>query len=337
MRQAVPPLAAAVSPRTIPRHRLRRALMSATVAVLAVCGIACRGAAAAERLDVPPGATLGALRLLSALVVDGAGDPGFGGFSGLEVSPDGTRLWAIGDRGTLLTARLVYDDAGRLAGLADRALAPLRDLGGTPVRDLRADSEGLARLPGGAFAVSFERTHRVLRYPGSPAATLPEQLPMPPGALALVANRGIEALTALADGSLLAIGEMIVTPEGGLHAAWLGGEGGWAHLAYVVPAQYRPTGAATLPDGDVIAIERRNPRLFVVGGRIVLIPRETIRPGAQIGGIELARLTPPLLNGNFEGIAAWRDPAGRTRILVISDDNFLPIQRTLLLEFVLVR
>lgn len=128
---------------------------------------------------------------------------------------------------------------------------------------------------------------------------------------------------------------MILTPAGGVHAAWLGGAGGWARLTYVADADYRPTGLATLPDGDVIAIERRNPVLFAVGGRIVLIPRETIQPGAAIGGFELARLTPPLLNANFEGIAAWRDPAGAIRLLVISDDNFLAVQRTLLLELVL--
>ena len=36
---------------------------------------------------------------------------------------------------------------------------------------------------------------------------------------------------------------------------------------------------------------------------------------------------------NMEGITAWRDENGDTRIAILSDDNYSRIQRTLLLEF----
>ena len=39
---------------------------------------------------------------------------------------------------------------------------------------------------------------------------------------------------------------------------------------------------------------------------------------------------------NMEGIAVHRNAAGETIITVISDDNFLLIQRTLLLQFAVV-
>jgi hypothetical protein len=50
---------------------------------------------------------LGGLRLRS-------GARGFGGFSGLDVSPDGTRLIAVSDFGRRKDERLVYSKDGRL-------------------------------------------------------------------------------------------------------------------------------------------------------------------------------------------------------------------------------
>jgi len=47
-------------------------------------------------------------------------------------------------------------------------------------------------------------------------------------------------------------------------------------------------------------------------------------------------LAPPQIADNFEGLAVdVRN--GRTRIWLVSDDNFLPQQRTYLLEFELVK
>ena len=39
---------------------------------------------------------------------------------------------------------------------------------------------------------------------------------------------------------------------------------------------------------------------------------------------------------NFEGLALRRDRAGRTLLYLVSDDNFVPLQRTLLLQFRLI-
>ena len=38
---------------------------------------------------------------------------------------------------------------------------------------------------------------------------------------------------------------------------------------------------------------------------------------------------------NLEGISVWRDDRNRTRITLISDDNFFLFQKTELVEFVL--
>ena len=38
---------------------------------------------------------------------------------------------------------------------------------------------------------------------------------------------------------------------------------------------------------------------------------------------------------NMEGLAAWRDPQGRIRVTLLSDDNFFVLQRTMFAEFIL--
>ena len=56
----------------------------------------------------------------------------------------------------------------------------------------------------------------------------------------------------------------------------------------------------------------------------------------MLNGEDLLRLDPPLRLDNFEGIAVQEDAAG-TLIYLISDNNFQPFQRTLLLQFRLPR
>ena len=50
---------------------------------------------------------------------------------------------------------------------------------------------------------------------------------------------------------------------------------------------------------------------------------------------EIARLAPPLTVDNMEALAIRRE-GGRTFIYLASDDNFSPLQRTLLMKFELM-
>ena len=59
-----------------------------------------------------------------------------------------------------------------------------------------------------------------------------------------------------------------------------------------------------------------------------------MKPGAVLDGHEIARLASPMLADNFEGMAL--EQHGTQRILwLVSDDNHLFFQRTLLLKFAL--
>ncbi len=311
----------------------------AMVLITSMLGLAVRAEVTAMPLTRDParpqGDQVGALIYAGGLWLNDDRD-GFGGFSGLDVSPDGSTLTALSDRSQLLTGTLVYDAAGRLTGLTRTTLAPLRDTNGRPPRGLQnGDSEDIARLPDGGWLVVFERRHRLLRYPGRPAASIPVPLAIPPAMGRLPDNRGVEALAVRPGGRILMIAETRIADDVPRHQAWLGVSGGWLALTYHAAPDHRPTAAASLPSGDLVVLERRDPSLFHLASRLVRVPAAQIRGGAVLEGTELATIEAPLPIDNFEGIAAWRDAAGRTRLLIISDDNFSPLQRTLLLQFVL--
>lgn len=258
-------------------------------------------------------------------------DERFGGWSDLLVSADGRRVTAISDRGRRLEATLDYDVTGRLVDFSAADLAPLLDLDGRRIRSKRdGDAEGLAPAEDGGFWVSFEQDHRLWHYPpdwGTPTE------PVPPRELVLAPrNSGIEALVRLADGRLLALTESFMTQRGTI--GWVGrGDGAWAMLTYETVAQFYPTAAALLPDGDVLVLERRFTLLAGASMRLVRIGRTAFVPGAAIKGDELALVQPPLTVDNMEGLAVRRGPAGETLLYVLSDDNFSSAQRTLLLMF----
>ncbi len=259
----------------------------------------------------------------------------FGGLSGLYVSSDGRRLRAISDRGTWFAAALTHDSRGRLVTVNSWRDAPMLTPAGKPVRGRQRDAEGLARSSGGTFLVSFERRHRIWRYPMAldappqPAAT-PRDLSDAP------ANGGLEGITVLSDGAVLGVTERHANEDGSLKG-WLMKNGTAHEIAYVPAAGFSPTGLATLPNGEVLLLERSF-ELLGMRARIVRLTRDRLREArrgakTRLHGETLAQLADPLPVDNFEGLALRRDRAGRTLLYVVSDDNFLPFQRTLLLQF----
>ena len=281
----------------------------------------------------PAQTTVGKLKYRGGLALTSP-DGNFGGLSDLRVSRDGARLLTIGDKGIRFSATLIYGADGNLVGVKDGDLGQLTGLDGQALRGRNeVDAEAMAPGAEGEMIVAFERDHRIWRYfPNNP---VPEPIPPPDELRHAPRNGGIEAMTLLLDGKLLLIAEDF--GKGGRNVAWVSSRDGWSVLTYAVDGGYQPTGAATLPNGDVLTVERRFNLREGAGGRIKHIPRESIQPGGHMEGTTIAELQSPLTVDNFEGIEARKDEAsGRTLIYLISDDNHNPLQRTLLLMFELI-
>lgn len=263
-----------------------------------------------------------------------ANDGRFGGWSDFDISEDGTRLTAISDRGFWFDATVEYDAHGAVTQLHEARLGQLLNLGGRRQPGLAGDAEGMSRAPDGSFFVSYERRHRIWLYPAAepPFSRSPRVVPPPPEARKIPENGGMEAIIRLPGGRLFALTEEL-TDDSGDTVGWIGDGRTWQKLTYVPGQDFKPTGAARLPDGDILVLERRFTRLGVPGARIARIKADDIRPGARLVGSELALIEPPLTLDNFEGITARRGPEGQTFIYVLSDDNYFFLQRTLLLSF----
>jgi len=262
--------------------------------------------------------------------------PNFGGWSDLHVSHDGRTLSAISDQGSWLTATIAYDAQGDLVGLQNGQIGSLRGLDGKPLANkIEADAEGMAAMPDGSWLVSFERNHRIWRYPtldGTPVAVnLPEDFARQPE------NGGVEALTVLADGRIIAISEEYSAIAGFL-VGWVGqpGAGGrydWQTFQYTRTPDFNPTALAPLPDGGFVMLERAFDRIRGVRVRVVRVEATELQPGATVHPRELAWLAPPVAVDNLEGISATKGPRGETLLWLSSDDNFSALQRNLLLLF----
>jgi hypothetical protein len=262
----------------------------------------------------------GGLRLTSP-------DRRFGGLSGLRVAADGRSLVAVSDHGYRLAFDLVYDGDGRLVGAGDAEIEALRGPKGGSLAELPAgNAEALAPADGGGLIIAFEIRPRLLTYP--PGGGVPVPVPSPPGLDRAPDNEGIEALTRLRTGRLLALTEGMRVSGG--NRGWIGGVAGWWEVTWRTSQGFQPTGAATLPDGDVLVLERR---ILPPGARVRRLAARDAVPGAVLDGTEIARLEGAMTVDNMEGIDARRNPAGEILVYLISDDNYAFYQRTLLMMF----
>jgi len=288
---------------------------------LAALGLA--GAAAA----VPqPAAEIVSLRLPYA----GAS----GGWSGIDVSPDGTRFWAVTDSGRSTSGTLLRRD-GLLTGIDAPPPRRLTGLDGRPDRGLAADAEGIDVDPAtGEVWISFEGVARLRRHSGPDlsASSLP---PVPP-AFVSDGNSGLEALARDGQGRAYTLPER---PAAGYGPATVfplfrldPATGDWDIAARLThDRDWLAVGADFGPDGAFYLLERR----FAGIAFASRIRRFDLEAGRGILGGTVVYRSPLGRHGNLEGMAIWQDKRGRLRAVMVADDNHKPYQRSQIVEVTL--
>lgn len=268
----------------------------------------------------------------------------FGGYSGLILGSSGTTLLAVSDAGSWLRANLDYDGR-QLKGLSDVVLGPILGKNGKPLRsDPERDSEAMTLAGGdtwqGTALVGFERQHRILRYPFTPKSFGPPNgaVPVPPDAKGMNSNRGIEALAQInagrLKGTLVAFSERLLDRNGNLRGWLIGGPTPGPIVLKRIDG-FDITDAAPLPDGGIVVLERRFRYSEGIKMRVRRIGAGELKRGVVIAGEVLLEAHDNLNIDNMEAIAAHRSAAGETVITLMSDDNFNPFQRTLIMQFAL--
>lgn len=260
-----------------------------------------------------------------------ATEHGFGGFSGLEVAPDGQTFTVISDRGAITTGRFIRSNGrnGRITGIVAAPVQALPDTQGQPQPEGMHDAEGLAMANDGRLFVSYEYDHRVWAYPTADADSA-VALPRPRAFRSLQTNSGLEALAIDGAGRLYAVPERsgalgrpfpvwVFTPA---TQSW--------RAAQNLPRRggFLPVGADFGPDGLFYLLERE----FTGWGFRSRVRRFDLAATGDLHEKTLLE-TSVLRHDNLEGIAVWRDISGALRLTMVSDDNFNPLQRTEFVEY----
>lgn len=252
----------------------------------------------------------------------------FGGFSGVVVEEDGSLL-AISDQGDWFTAK--FNPAAK-EPLTQGNMHPFT--ADMPEDSKKAyDTESLVRAGQGDYLVSFEQDHRLmLARPDGWSAPWPqgEQIDF----TSVADNGGMEAITWLSDGKLLALTERGVDTQGRLRG-WLVSDAGVDTVYFKPAVNFSPTDAALLPNGDVLLLMRFFSIAEGTAIKLVRVRAQDIKPGTTFVGEELAHMAPPFTVDNMEGLDVGLAADGTQLVYMMSDDNFNPSQRTLLLVFAL--
>jgi hypothetical protein len=229
-----------------------------------------------------------------------------------------------------------------MTGLADVEAAPMLGPDGKPIQTRGwYDTESIA-LDGPFVYIGLERVNRVLRFDFSKGFTRSrgEVVPLPPAASRLPNNKGLEALVFVPKGMPLA-GTLIAISERGLDAkgnliAFLVGGPTPGQFGLRRTENFDISDAVLLASGELLVLERKFSWLAGLGIRIRRIALASLAPGAVIDGPSIFQADLGNEVDNMEGIDAHVTPEGDTVLTMVSDDNFSPLQRTLLLQFTLM-
>jgi hypothetical protein len=288
----------------------------------------------------PKQTRFGALDFRGGLVLESPAKE-FGGISAIRVAADGQNFISLTDKGNWLRGRIVYRGTVPIA-IRDAEMASIL---GPDRRPLRArgwyDTESLAE-DGGTLYVGIERVHRIVRFDygrdGLQALGIP--IPVPVGFRKLPSNGSLECLAVPPQGAPLA-GTLIAISEAGLDArgnlqSFLIGGGNDGTFSLKRTDDFDVSDCAITPGGKLLVLERRFSWTSGIAMRIRSVPLASIKPGATVDGPELITADMGSQIDNMEGLSVHRAPDGALVLTLISDDNFAPIQRTVLLQFTLV-
>ncbi len=286
---------------------------------------------------------VGKLRSMGGLVLDSK-DRRFGGISAMLWAESCGRLLAVSDTGLWIILEPEEAD-GQLLGVRVAWIAPLLGLDGRPpASKSAADAESLAQAANGDIWVFYEQQHRGMRFEGVDAcrpetlASVPVEQWEPPGTAMWPSNGGIEA-SAMQGETLLMLSEAVAGPQGG-RAGLAGAPGSPVRVfSYMNPDGHQPTAMEPRDPGSdngaMLVLHRsfsplRGVSIILSEAQIGASPADVVEPR------EIARLQPPFLVDNMEALAV-RVEGERRYVYLMSDNNFNPLQRTLLMKFELLQ
>lgn len=321
------------------RYRHGASMRRFVVWVLICCAVAVLGSSSPLRDDpdfgtrpilliLKPVSTIGIVASNSIKVIGAwqvtSNDAGFGGISAMAI--DKGSLIAVADTGSVIEVRPQFARriaSGEISGIASAC--------GYDGQKTSRDTESLAIDPAsGVRWIGFEWRNIICRIDPQQAAGT--RVAAPPTMRNWPKTGGVEAMARLRDGRFVAIAErpfdqrqnspaIIFDRDPVDPAAMI------ETRIFSPPQGFRPTDLAELPDGALVAAVRSFRPPFSFSGQLVRISREGLAK-PLFSGATIARFESPM-DENFEALAVTTS-GKRNYIWAMSDDNFMPFQRTIL-------
>jgi hypothetical protein len=203
------------------------------------------------------------------------------------------------------------------------------------------DTESMTQ-DGGTVYLGVERANVILRfdYARHGLTARAQQVAVPNGITQLPNNKGLECIAHVPrggplGGTLIAVSEQGLDAAGNIQSFLLGGT---TPGIFTVKRSddFDVSDCALLSSAEFLVLERRYSPMRGVAMRIRRIPIASIKPGALVDGPIVIEADIGFQVDNMEGLSVHRTPAGEVVLTLISDDNFSPIQRTILLQFTLM-
>jgi hypothetical protein len=254
----------------------------------------------------------------------------FGGFSALYVS--GPAMTFVSDRGALVRVQR-GEQYLRWSGVIS-ALPPGC---GEMTSKFDRDTEALAvDSQSGAFWVGFEHRSGICRVASRGQGGT--QFRAPPQMKDWYLSKGPEAIVRLRTGGFLVFQEQAKDWTGISQLLYFDRDpvlkgAKVIKMGYRPPTGYLPVDAAQLPDGRLLVLNRRFSLPFNFSNRLSIVEFSRPRAGLVLSGPIVARIDGEGIADNYEGLAVDNDGEDLT-IWLVSDNNFLSIQRSLLLRFI---
>lgn len=266
------------------------------------------------------------------------GDDAFGGYSGLRFDPASGGFTLLSDAAHILVGTLALDGSGRITGLSGTPrrypiegalIAPLKDEGG---RRRGGDTESLERF-GDDWLVTREGDDDAVRVAlASDGAVMTGPLADLSAGGPLGRNGGYEAAAHLGGGRYVFIAETKDARETAPILVW---DGETTRLAgrYQGIADFEVTDAAVDAAGrSLYVVERAFSRTLGPRARVTVLPVTDVlyADGMVLQPEELGRLG--FLEGadNMEALDVFDAADGSRQLVLVSDDNFNELQRTVL-------
>lgn len=261
----------------------------------------------------------------------------FGGISGLKIisHKDASYpsaqfdFYFLSDDGFYLKANPEFDKQNNLKSFKIKNIVPLKSEENKILMGDKTEGDAEAiDIKNGDIFIAFERNHRVLRYANEKK---PEHFINPENFKNLISNEGIEAMGFIKNQLLLITENSKASPQ--TVKAYLYRNNILTIFYYPLYKNYNPTDLTILNDNEILVLERSYTPNFGNRARILTFQYSDIKENEIVRPKQLVKLKPPFPLDNYEAIGNIQITEQLYKLFIVSDNNFNPKQKNLLIEF----